>query len=117
MVRKRTFETTETFETTGTGDGGDDADAPAVFLADVSLNQVPDPNGKTTLEVSLGSDQPTSGWYIADLLGPDGTTETVAEFGGIDLDGDDPTGRSTIITAPDADSFEVRVKGGYETGE
>lgn len=119
MARKRTFEETVTFETTGVDDGGDGGDdGPSVFLESAELSQTPDPNGKTTLVVTLGADEYVeSAWFIADAIAND-TNEEVAAFGGIEIPaGDDEYGqRQTIITAPEADEFDVRIKGGYETG-
>ena len=119
MVRKRTFETTETFQTTGVEDGGgDDGDGgPNVFLESVELSQTPEPNGRTTLVVKLGAGQYVkSAWFIADVIAGD-TNEEVAAFGSIEIpNGEGEFGqRQSIITAPEADEFDIRVKGGYES--
>lgn len=103
MARKELFRDTQTFETTGTEEPEDD-----VFLKHVGINQTPDPGGRTTLEVTLGSSTgASSAWMHIQLEG-----EEEADFDGIDIDKGDTSTRSTIIRAPDADDFQVTVSGG-----
>jgi len=110
MARKETFSETVTFETTGTGDGGSGGgeDVPTVFLSSAELNQTPDPGQRVTLEVALGADESVgNAWYEATIDG-----RVVSEFDGIEIEPDRDGTRSTIITAPDADTFDVQIRGG-----
>ena len=105
MGRKELFKDTVTFETTGAEEPEED-----LFLADASLNQKPDPGQRVTLQLELGSETGVSSAYVTAHM--DGEEE--ADFGGISVDADDTATRSTIITAPNKDEFDVVIAGGIE---
>lgn len=109
MARKEILRETYTFETTGTDDG-DEPSEKTLFLSDVSLNQTPDPGDSTTLSVTLGSEEGVSPAYVEIYV--EGDEE--ADFGGISVDAGDTATRSTVITAPHKDEFEVTVAAGTE---
>jgi len=107
MARNQTFAENVSFETTGVDDGGEDT--PSVFLESAELNPTPDPGQRVTLQIALGCDQSIGrGWYEATIDG-----EVVSSFEDIEIEPDRAGTRSSIITAPEKDVFDVEIVGGY----